>query len=281
MSMRRPTLGRPRPHRPLFVLYTLIVGHSHGRTSLTDDNFFKEVVLSGRWSFVKFYSPSCGHCKRLRPAWDALAVEFAGSPAVLIAEVDCVGGGFSLCEKLGVQSYPSLKHFEPGSFTALDYTGERDLPALRQFASSELGPQCTASTLEKCSAQKRTLLESYMRMSPAKRAAKVAKLRNSVQRAEEEHLSMRRDLQAHATGKWDASKAKLEELKASVAEQVKLIRAADTPEQQAEWQRQDAVAKETRRERERQKQLAARKRVEGERARKEQHEGRSRDKSEL
>ena len=60
-----------------------------------------------------------------------------------------------------------------------------------------------------------------------------------------------------------------------------LERKARFPEAPPANRRQDAVAKETRRERERQKQLAARKRVEGERARKEQHEGRSRDKSEL
>ena len=29
-------------------------------TELTDDNFFAEVVLTGKWSFIKFFAPSCG-----------------------------------------------------------------------------------------------------------------------------------------------------------------------------------------------------------------------------
>ena len=39
---------------------------------------------------VKFYQSWCGHCKRMKPDWDRLALEHAtlDSP-ILIADVDC------------------------------------------------------------------------------------------------------------------------------------------------------------------------------------------------
>lgn len=42
---------------------------------LTESNFDRE-TKDGVW-FVKFYAPWCGHCQRLAPVLDALAVDAA------------------------------------------------------------------------------------------------------------------------------------------------------------------------------------------------------------
>merc|ERR1712083_352907 len=46
-----------------------------------------------------------------KPDWDRLASEFEGDPQRLIADVDCTAAGKPLCEKYGVQGYPTIKTF--------------------------------------------------------------------------------------------------------------------------------------------------------------------------
>jgi protein disulfide-isomerase A6 len=92
-----------------------------------------------------------GHCKSMKPAWDQLGDEYAGSN-VLIGDVDCTAddGGKALCEDYSVQGYPTLKYMVDGG-DLQDYNGGRDFDSFKQFVESTLEIMCDITTLAQCS----------------------------------------------------------------------------------------------------------------------------------
>merc|ERR1712038_450336 len=86
-------------------------------------------------TFVKFYAPWCGHCKRLAPTWDDLAKAYEGSSKVKIAKLDCTTDR-EVCTQYGVRGFPTLKLFKDGEIFH-DYSGARDQKALEKFIESK------------------------------------------------------------------------------------------------------------------------------------------------
>lgn len=117
---------------------------------LTPENWDEQTA--GKTAFIKFYAPWCGHCKALAPAWDKLTADHVDSTTTLIGEVDCAGTGKSICEKIGVKGFPTLKFGAPSNLEA--YSGGRDIEALTTFALG-LKPSCNVGTLENCDDDKK------------------------------------------------------------------------------------------------------------------------------
>lgn len=121
--------------------------------------------------FVKFYAPWCGHCKALRPAWETLSGESFAS-GVRFASVDCTKHA-DLCQKHGVQGYPTLKMFGK----ALDgepYQGGRKEEDLRTYAESvaDLVSPCGIANPSACDEEKE---KSYVeKWAPSDGAARVS-----------------------------------------------------------------------------------------------------------
>merc|ERR1712012_241838 len=89
-----------------------------------------DTATAGKTVFLKFFAPWCGHCKAMAPAWADLMEEYAGSPTTLITKVDCTADGQSLCQKHGVQGYPTIMHGDPNDLQK--YEGGRDEAALKE-----------------------------------------------------------------------------------------------------------------------------------------------------
>lgn len=103
----------------------------HATLSLTADSF--QHGIEKGFSFVKFFAPWCGHCKRLAPTWEELGKKFFANNNVNIAKVDCtLDGSKQLCNEQEVVSFPALFLYRDGR-KVFEYNGSRNLDDLYDF----------------------------------------------------------------------------------------------------------------------------------------------------
>ena len=96
---------------------------------MTDANHANGIATG--WTFVKYFAPWCGHCKRLAPIWAALAHKYKDHPMVQVAEMDCTESE-TVCGLQGVKGYPSLMLYKDGVLSAT-HSGGRTLADLDEF----------------------------------------------------------------------------------------------------------------------------------------------------
>merc|ERR1712002_661562 len=101
-----------------------------------DSEDFNENVPN-KVHFIKFYAPWRGHCKRLAPIWDELALKYKDSE-ILIRKVDCTQHT-PLCSSQEVTGYPTLKLFSKGIDSGVKYKGPRDIASFDKFIHEQLG----------------------------------------------------------------------------------------------------------------------------------------------
>mmetsp|Transcript_31749 Transcript_31749/g.66562 ORF Transcript_31749/g.66562 Transcript_31749/m.66562 type:complete len:219 (+) Transcript_31749:100-756(+) len=159
----------------------LALSASASAIELSPDNW--EAETSGKSVFLKFFAPWCGHCKKLKPDWDKLMDEFAGSASQLVADVDCTTEGKPLCDEAGVKGFPTLKWGDPSDLQ--DYQGGRSLDDLKKFATENLKPLCSVKNIDLCDADKKAEIEKYQSMDTAALLAAVVAEEKKLEAAEE------------------------------------------------------------------------------------------------
>jgi len=117
-----------------FLLFGLIFSDETPESKvvvLTQSTFDEQVTKeSGNW-LIEFYAPWCGHCKRLAPTWEDLALS---NPSFKVAKVDCTVEK-DLATRFGVKGFPTIKLFKEGQTEIVDYKGPRTLEGFTEFAS--------------------------------------------------------------------------------------------------------------------------------------------------
>ncbi|KAD3639982.1 hypothetical protein E3N88_29205 [Mikania micrantha] len=112
-------------------------------------NSLKDMVLDSKKNILlEIYAPWCGHCKKLAPILDEVAVSFENDAGVMIAKFDGSNNDIP-SETFEVQGYPTL-YFRSSSGKVVPYEGNRTKEDIIDFIQKNredetLTPTATAA----------------------------------------------------------------------------------------------------------------------------------------
>jgi len=105
----------------------------------------------------------------MKPAWDKLMKNWNKGDRTktsLIADVDCTSEtGKPLCEKIGVEGFPTIKWGDASNLEA--YDGGRDYDAMKKFAKENLKPLCSPANIDLCDDEKKKEIAAFQAMPAA------------------------------------------------------------------------------------------------------------------
>jgi len=119
----------------------------------------------------------------MKPDWDKLAKKFKTSETVTVADVDCTAAGESICQKIGVQGYPTIKYWMAGNRKANDYNGGRSYAELEKFTKKTFKAGCNIETKKDCTDEQKGYVDKYSGMTEEQLTAEIEAL---VKTAEDE-----------------------------------------------------------------------------------------------
>ena len=98
----------------------------------------------------------------MKPAWDQLGDEYAGSTSVVIGDADCTASGKELCDANDVKGYPTIKYYNTDTGPkGTDYSGGRSFEDLKQFVAENLEVKCLLDNDEGCSDKEKDFMGKW------------------------------------------------------------------------------------------------------------------------
>lgn len=139
---------------------------------LAPENWESATKAGTKDVFLKFFSPTCGHCKKMKPDWDQLMDEYDGDKKVVVAEVDCKGSGDAICLMAEVKSHPTILYGNPNGKdveSLKKYTGPRTYAAFHAFAVENFGAPkvCDAFRQSGCDVAEKALIATLLEKEDA------------------------------------------------------------------------------------------------------------------
>jgi len=107
------------------------------------DNIDDIVFNSGKNVLLEFYAPWCGHCRKLAPILEEVAVSFQDDEHIVIAKMD--GTANDIPSDFEVEGYPSLYFIPSNGEDVLPYEGERTAEEMINFINKNREPKAGAS----------------------------------------------------------------------------------------------------------------------------------------
>ena len=135
----------------------------------TTSNFERLVFRQGYTAaFIKFYaSEGCTGCKKLAPAWTAVATAHIDSRSLLVGSVDCAEGQRQrkLCNqhKIVPGLMPTLQFFHMPDRTGTTYNGPPTREDLLMFAA-RLNNTCSFAMQDECSESEKKWLAKFAKL---------------------------------------------------------------------------------------------------------------------
>jgi protein disulfide-isomerase-like protein len=101
-----------------------------------DPDSLNNVIHSGKFVFIKFYAPWCGHCNNMNPAYQRLGSYFGGDSRVVVAQIDADYYA-RIRRPYNIGGYPTLKLFHP-SGQVEDADCGHDFESMKNFIESKI-----------------------------------------------------------------------------------------------------------------------------------------------
>jgi len=116
------------------------------------DTLSDMVLNSGKNVLLEFYAPWCGHCQKLAPILDEVAISFENDADVLIAKLDATANDLPE-EPFDVKGYPTI-YFRTASGKILPYEDDRTKEAIIEFIQKNRDPAAAVQeTVQQSSAK--------------------------------------------------------------------------------------------------------------------------------
>jgi len=156
----------------------------------------------------------------MKPAWDKLGDEYKSSKTVVIGDVDCTQHQ-DLCQKYGVQGYPTIKFFTGATSAQGDsYNGGRDYDSLSKWAKENLGPSCGADNIDLCNDEQKKTITEKQALSTAELDKEIETMEGEIKQADVDLEELLKSLQSQ----YEAGKTKKDDTIAALSPKLALLR---------------------------------------------------------